>query len=66
MASGSGYVARLPLWVLIGAVLGIATGLFLGADAAVLRPAGTTYVRLMEVAVFPYIISSLLHGLGRL
>ena len=66
MASGSGYAARLPLWVLIGAVLGIATGLLFGADAAVLRPAGTTYVRLMEVAVFPYIISSLLHGLGRL
>ncbi len=66
MSSSSGYAARLPLWVLIGAVLGIATGLLFGADAAVLRPAGTTYVRLMEVVVFPYIISSLLHGLGRL
>lgn len=62
----SGYAARLPLWVLSGAVLGIFVGLFFGEDAAVLRPVGTTYVKLMEIVVFPYIICSLLHGLGRL
>lgn len=67
MTSGqSRYAARLPLWVLIGASLGILTGLFFGDQAAVLRPVGTTYVMLMEVVVFPYIICSLLHGLGRL
>jgi Na+/H+-dicarboxylate symporter len=62
----SGYAARLPLWVLTGAVLGIFVGLFFGGGAAVLRPVGTTYVKLMEIVVFPYIICSLLHGLGRL
>ena len=62
----SSYAARLPFWVLIGGALGIGTGLFFGDAAAVLRPAGTTYVKLMEVVVFPYIICSLLHGIGRL
>ena len=47
------YAARLPLWVLIGGSLGILAGLFLGDEAAVLRPIGTTYVKLMEVVVFP-------------
>ncbi len=67
MTSGqSRYAARLPLWVLIGASLGVLTGLFFGERASALRPVGTTYVMLMEVVVFPYIICSLLHGLGRL
>ena len=65
MASGeSRYAARLPLWVLIGAGLGILVGVFFGDDATILRPIGTTYVKLMQVVVFPYIICSLLHGLG--
>ncbi len=66
MSNSSIYLARLPLWVLFGAALGIVVGLLFGSDAARLRPIGTSYVRLMEVVVFPYIISSLLHGLGRL
>jgi len=65
-SSQSRYAQRLPLWVLIGGALGILAGLFLGDEAARLRPIGTTYVKLMEVVVFPYIICSLLHGLGRL
>lgn len=65
-SSKSGYAAHLPVWVLLGAALGIAAGLFFGDDAAVLRPIGTAYIKMMEVAVFPYIICSLLHGLGRL
>lgn len=65
-SSKSGYAAHLPVWVLIGATLGIAAGLFFGDDAAVLRPIGTAYVKMMEIVVFPYIICSLLHGLGRL
>ena len=60
------YTAYLPLWVLIGAALGVATGIFFGDDAGVLRPIGTTYVMLMQIVVYPYIICSLLHGLGRL
>ena len=60
------YSARLPYWVLAGAVVGVVTGVFFGDHSALLRPIGTAYVNLMEVVVFPYIICSLLHGLGRL
>ncbi|MEM7121881.1 MAG: cation:dicarboxylase symporter family transporter [Pseudomonadota bacterium] len=62
----SGYAKRLPLWVVIGAVAGIAVGVFFGDRVEMLNPIGETYVRLMEIVVFPYIICSLLHGLGRL
>lgn len=62
----SSYTKRLPYWVLLGASVGILIGLFFGEDAVVLHPIGSTYVRLMEIVVFPYIICSLLVGLGRL
>jgi len=60
------YPARLPYWVLAGAVAGVVAGVFFGDHCALLRPIGTAYVNLMEVVVFPYLICSLLHGLGRL
>ncbi|MCG8546276.1 MAG: cation:dicarboxylase symporter family transporter [Alphaproteobacteria bacterium] len=67
MASfGSAYASRLPAWVLIGAVLGIFIGVVFGEAAAVLEPIGTSYVLMMEIVVFPYIICTLLHGLGSL
>ncbi len=62
----SAYAKRLPLWVVIGAVTGIAVGVFFGERVEVLDSVGEGYVRMMEIVVFPYIICSLLHGLGRL
>lgn len=50
--------------VFIGGILGIALGVFVGDDARFLRPIGRLYVMLLEVAVYPYLICSLLHGLG--
>ena len=50
--------------VLVGGVLGIALGLFVGDYARFLRPIGQLYVMFLEVAVYPYLICSLLHGLG--
>ena len=44
--------------------MGILLGVFLGDYAHFLRPAGQLYVMLLEVAVYPYLICSLLHGLG--
>ena len=57
---------RLPLWVLVGAVLGVLAGVVLGQRTAVLEPLGTAYAMMLEIAVFPYLLCSLLHGLGRL
>jgi proton glutamate symport protein len=52
--------------VLVGAVAGIFLGLFLGDSTRVLQPVGDIYAKLLEVAVYPYLVCSLLHGLGRL
>lgn len=57
--------AALSVWpVAAGGALGILTGLFFGDDAHLLRPVGNVYVLMLEVAVYPYLICSLLHGLG--
>ncbi len=56
---------QLSVWpVAIGGVIGILVGLFLGDYAHLIRPVGEVYVLLLEVAVYPYLICSLLHGLG--
>jgi proton glutamate symport protein len=57
--------AALSVWpVAVGGALGVLTGLFLGDYAHVFRPVGRVYVLMLEVAVYPYLICSLLHGLG--
>ena len=57
---------NLSTWVIVGAVSGALCGVFFGEYAAVVEPIGAVYVALLEMAVFPFIISSLLHGLGSL
>ena len=57
---------NLAFWVLIGGVAGILAGLFFGDYCATLAPVGFAYVMLLEAAVYPYLICSLLHGLGSL
>ena len=52
--------------VLTGFVLGILCGLFFGEMAAVLSSVGRAYVRLLQMAIIPYIMVSLIGGLGRL
>jgi Na+/H+-dicarboxylate symporter/ABC-type amino acid transport substrate-binding protein len=52
--------------VLAGALAGLFVGIFFGDDAKVLQPIGDIYAKLLEVAVYPYLVCSLLHGLGRL
>lgn len=59
-------VTRLPVWILIGAVAGILTGITVGERAAILQPVGSAYAMMLQVAVYPYLICSLLSGLGRL
>lgn len=52
--------------VLGGFILGIATGLFFGEQAAFLGDFGRAYVRLLQMAIIPYVVVSLIAGLGRL
>lgn len=56
----------LPEWILIGAVAGIGTGIFFGDYARILEPIGQAYAQLLAICVYPYVIASLLHGLGTL
>lgn len=56
----------LAAWIGVGAAGGVLTGIFAGDACKVLQPVGSAYVMLLESVVYPYLISSLLHGLGRL
>src|ERR1700733_12539622 len=63
-AKGAGIT--LPQWILIGAVLGIAAGVLVGERTAVLQPIGDAYGAMLQIAVYPYLLCSLMYGLGRL
>lgn len=52
--------------ILLSALFGIFAGIFFGELCGGLRWVGKIYIMLIEAAVFPYIISSLLHSLGKL
>ena len=63
---GRRFAASLPFWVLVGAALGILTGVTLGERTAILHPLGVVYAMMLESVVYPYILSSLIVGLGSL
>jgi Na+/H+-dicarboxylate symporter len=65
-AAGRPLAANLPLWVLAGAFLGVLVGLTIGTRASVLHPVGVIYSMMLESVVYPYILSSLIGGLGGL
>jgi len=52
--------------ILIGLGLGIFTGLFFGEPAAVLQPLADIYIRLMQMTVLPYLVTSLVVAFGSL
>ena len=54
------------LQILIGLGLGIAAGLFLGERAAVFQFAADGLVRLRQMTVLPYVVVSLIVGIGSL
>ena len=58
--------ARLPQQILLGAILGIACGIFFGERTAFLQPIGDAYGAMLQIPVYPYLICSLMYGLGRL
>jgi Na+/H+-dicarboxylate symporter/ABC-type amino acid transport substrate-binding protein len=52
--------------VIIALILGILTGIFVGEPAGDLEIGGTIYIRLLQMTVLPYILVSIIGGLGRL
>lgn len=52
--------------ILLGLALGVVTGLFLGEPAGALQPVADIYIRLMQMTVLPYLITSLVIALGQL
>jgi proton glutamate symport protein len=52
--------------VLVGLVLGIAAGIFLGDLASALDVVGRAFILLLQMAVLPFVVVSLVGGLGRL
>ncbi|MEE8166009.1 MAG: cation:dicarboxylase symporter family transporter [Myxococcota bacterium] len=52
--------------IMLGLGLGIAAGLFFGESMGVLKVVGDVFVRLLQMTVLPYVIVSLIAGLGRL
>ena len=52
--------------VLIGLVLGVAAGVFFGEMAHALKIVGDAFIMLLQVAVIPYIVASLITALGQL
>ena len=52
--------------VILGLILGIFAGLFFGELLEPLKIAGDIYIRLLQMTVLPYVIVSLIAGLGQL
>lgn len=52
--------------ILFGLLAGILTGLFFGELAAPLKLVGDVFIKLLQVTVLPYIMISLIAGIGRM
>lgn len=52
--------------VIASLILGIGTGIFFGEPAGKLELLGNVYIKLLQMTVIPYILVSLIGGLGRL
>ncbi|NIO49199.1 MAG: cation:dicarboxylase symporter family transporter [Candidatus Aminicenantes bacterium] len=55
-----------PTQIFAGLILGAVVGLVFGPDAAVIRPVGTAFIRLIKMVVIPLIFASLLVGVASL
>jgi Na+/H+-dicarboxylate symporter len=52
--------------IFLGLGLGIATGLFFGELVAGLEIVGDVFIKLLQITVLPYIVLSLISGIGRM
>ena len=56
----------LPGWIGLGALAGIVAGLLFGERMSIVAPLGSAYAMMLQIAVYPYLLCSLLYGLGQL
>lgn len=63
-----GRLSRLSLsaWIFIGLSLGVVCGLFFGELCAPLNFVGKAFTKLLQMGVLPYMVVSLIHGVGSL
>jgi Na+/H+-dicarboxylate symporter len=52
--------------IIAGLLLGIFTGLFFGEDSQIIQWIGEAWIRLMQMTVLPYVVVSLISGVGSL
>ena len=52
--------------ILVGLAAGIITGLFFGELVSGLKAVGDVFVKLLQVTVLPYIVASLIAGIGHM
>lgn len=57
---------RKTMQILIGLAAGVLCGLFFGDVCRVLEPVGTAFIKLMQMAVIPYVVVSLIGSIGDL
>ena len=56
----------LTLWILVGFLLGILTGLFFGELCSVLQPFSDAFIKIWQITILPSVAISLLVGIGSL
>jgi proton glutamate symport protein len=66
MAEKKKFQFSLSTNILIGMFLGIACGIFFGEEVAFLQVAGNAYIKLLQMTILPYILVSLVNGIGGL
>lgn len=66
MADASGSRMSLSTRIFIGLGLGIATGIFFGEEVAFLNVVGLGFIRLLQMPAIPFVVVSLIYGLGSL
>ncbi len=64
--NNKGFRPSLSQLILIGLVLGVACGLFLGELASGLAVVGRAYIGLIQMSILPYMVVSLIQGIGNL